>query len=238
MHWYGCAILRNRIGKNFIGLKDSIHSKDKLKKKYPDVNVTAIQTLYGLNVSPMAQDCNNRSISENIIDTATNSGLVCRIRIFSLSVPFRTWSLVRKSILGYSDKNIWEYREALPFMYKLARQLRLRFYAWIVKSIINIHKWLYIANIDLAIYRSVREVVQDSTSTRFDLVAKIKTQYSEKEYLELNNIDLRELYRLTRSPYWVTHCQLQSIDCRFSWKLVYTFLGACLMLDSQDKLSE
>ena len=42
----------------FIGSKDSIHSKDKLNKKYPDVNVTAIQTLYGLNVSPMAQDCN------------------------------------------------------------------------------------------------------------------------------------------------------------------------------------
>ena len=76
-----------------------------------------------------------------------------------------------------------------------------------------------------------------STLSRFDLVAKkLKPQYSEKEYLELNNIDLRELYRLTRSPYWVTHCQLQSIDCRFSWKLVYTFLGACLMLDSQEKL--
>ena len=159
-----------------------------------------------------------------------------RIQVWS-ELPVRTWSLVRKSILCYSDKNIWEYREALPFMYKLARQLRLRFYAWTVKSVI-INKWLYIANIDLALYRSVREVVQDSTSTRFDLVAKIKTQYSEKEYLELNNIDLRELYRLTRSPYWVTHCQLQSIDCRFSWKLVYTFLGACLMLDSQDKLSE
>ena len=39
-----------------IGLKDSIHSKDKLRIKYPGVNVSAIQTLYGLNVSPMAQD--------------------------------------------------------------------------------------------------------------------------------------------------------------------------------------
>ena len=64
--------------------------RDKLKKKYPGVNVTAIQTLYGLNVSPMAQDCNNRSISKNFIDTTTNSGLVCRIRIFCQSVPFCT----------------------------------------------------------------------------------------------------------------------------------------------------
>ena len=178
--------------------------------------------------------------------------IVVFLKISSIQRRIQVWSVVLKfwanryqfvpevfvqSILCYSDKNIWEYREALPFMYKLARQLRLRFYAWTVKSVI-IDKWLYIANIDSAICRSVREVVQDSTSTRFDLVVKIKTQYSEKEYLELNNIDLRELYRLTRSPYWVTHCQLQSIDCRFSWKLVYTFLGACLMLDSQDKLSE
>ena len=76
MHWYDYAIRGNRIEKSFIGLKDSIHSKDKLKKKYPGVNVTAIQTLYGLNVSPMAQDCNNRIISEVFIDTTTNSGLV------------------------------------------------------------------------------------------------------------------------------------------------------------------
>lgn len=42
--------------RTYIGSKDSIHSKDKLRIKYPGVNVSAIQTLYGLNVSPMAQD--------------------------------------------------------------------------------------------------------------------------------------------------------------------------------------
>ena len=92
-----------------------------------------------------------------------------RIQVWS-ELPVRTWSLVRKSILGYSDKNIWEYREALPFMYKLARQLRLRFYAWNENlSSTSTNGYTYI---DLAIYRSVRKVVQDSTSTRFDLVAK------------------------------------------------------------------
>ena len=60
------------------------------------------------------------------------------------SAPFRTFDI--PSIICYSDKNIWEYREALPFMYKLARQLRVRFYARIknvcdAKSVMIIQKW-------------------------------------------------------------------------------------------------
>ena len=78
------------------------------------------------------------------------------------------------------EQNIWEYRQSLPFMFKLARSL------------------------------------------------------AEKSYEEVNKIDLVEFYRNTRSRYWIFHCQLQFIDCRFSWRVQYTALGACLSLDPQE----
>ena len=81
--------------------------------------------------------------------------------------------------IGSMEQNIWEYRESLPFMFKLARSL------------------------------------------------------AEKDYKEVNKINLIEFYQKTRSRYWIFHCQLQFIDCRFSWRVQYTALGACLALDPQ-----
>ena len=56
---------------------------------------------------------------------------------------------------------------------------------------------------------------------------------TEKKFKEVNLINVREFVEKTRSSYWVFHCTINAIDCRYKWKLVYTKIGTCLKLDPQ-----
>ena len=71
--------------------KDSIHSRARLQQNYPNLNLSMIQTFYGLNVGALDQVI--------YIRISRNSQKISRIYF----------------------KNMWDYRTALPDTFALAR---------------------------------------------------------------------------------------------------------------------
>ena len=56
----------------------------------------------------------------------------------------------------------------------------------------------------------------------------------EKEYAELNKLNLTQFFYSTTSKYFLFHCHMQSVNCGPHWKVRRTSLGTCLTLSPND----
>ena len=66
-----------------------------------------------------------------------------------------------------------------------------------------------------------------------DLFYFLRNTY-EREYKELNAINLTKFYDETTPIYYVFHCGMPDINCRQSWKVKKTPFGTCLRLDVRE----
>ena len=110
---------------------DSMHSKRKVSSKYPQLNKTMLQELYGLNVKGLKQ-------------------------------------------------SMWDVRQSLPDMFQ-------------------------------------------SLKRDFD-----------KQYKELNTINLTQFYKDTTPVYFMAQCEMETIDCRENWIMKSTSYGNCLWLNTTE----
>ena len=56
----------------------------------------------------------------------------------------------------------------------------------------------------------------------------------EKEYSELNAINLTQFYIDTTPVYFMFHCEMDGLNCRKHWKIRRTLFGSCLKLDTNN----
>ena len=110
---------------------DSMHSKRKVSAKYPQLNKTMLQELYGLNVKGLKQ-------------------------------------------------SMWDVRQSLPDMFQ-------------------------------------------SLKRDFD-----------KQYEELNTINLTQFYKDTNPVYFMAQCEMETIDCKENWVMKSTSYGSCLWLNTTE----
>ena len=80
---------------------------------------------------------------------------------------------------------------------------------------------------------SIKQLMWDFKST-LPQVFNLTLMTMDKEYAELNKLNLTEFFYSTTSKYFLFHCHMQSVNCRPHWKVRRTSLGTCLTLSPND----